>query len=177
MRIGLQKFKELVKKHGVGMVIGAVTFYGYRRQIINDRNNNALEKIAQERNNLDEEGKAAFEKRVADLIEDHKNKIAMINYQEAADAFHIEAELYNKNLTEFNKVEVSRKKQQLDESIEEIYKLNIFDSFYSMYTLYTEYLDNLTLDKIVCLFNIIIGSLALSSYLTVISILLSEKKE
>nr|QCI56436.1 hypothetical protein [Hypsizygus marmoreus] len=44
----------------------------------------------------------------------------------------------------------------------------------SLYNKYSEFLDSLTPDKIVCLFNIIIDGLILSSFLSVLSIMLSE---
>ena len=53
-------------------------------------------------------------------------------------------------------------------------KLDLSHIFTSLYNNYNEYLDNLTLDKIVCLFNIIIDGLILSSFLSVLSIMLSE---
>jgi len=40
--------KELVKKYGVGMVMGAITMDGYRRQVANDRTNNLWERIQAE---------------------------------------------------------------------------------------------------------------------------------
>jgi len=30
-------FKELVKKYGLGLILGAATMDGYRRQIVNER--------------------------------------------------------------------------------------------------------------------------------------------
>jgi hypothetical protein len=52
MRAAIAKLKQLVKKHGVGMVLGAATLDGYRRQYMNDKTNNELEQIEIERNKL-----------------------------------------------------------------------------------------------------------------------------
>jgi hypothetical protein len=58
--------------------------------------------------------------------------------------------------------------------LDEISKLDISDYFISVYNKYSEFLDSLSVDKIVCLFNIIIDGLILSSFLSVLSIMLSE---
>jgi hypothetical protein len=70
---------------------------------------------------------------------------------------------------------VNRAKIKLDESYDEVKKLksSLFEYFNSFYH-YTDYLDFLTPDKICCLFNIIVGGLTLSSFFTIISIMLSE---
>lgn len=56
----------------------------------------------------------------------------------------------------------------------EIKKLDISEILTSLYNKYGEFLDSLTPDKIVCLFNVIIDALVLSSFLSVLSIMLSE---
>jgi hypothetical protein len=45
-------FKDLVKKYGLGIILGAATLDGYRRQLINDRKNNILEEIQKQRDSL-----------------------------------------------------------------------------------------------------------------------------
>jgi hypothetical protein len=52
--------------------------------------------------------------------------------------------------------------------------INKMNFLTSLYNKYGEYLDSLTPDKIVCLFNIIVDTLVLSSFLSVLSIMLSE---
>lgn len=47
-------FKELVKKYGLGSVLAAATLDGYRRSVINDRNNNILNKISEQQASLQE---------------------------------------------------------------------------------------------------------------------------
>lgn len=41
-------FRDLIKKQGVGLVMSAVTLDGSRRQVINDRNNNLLDRMKEE---------------------------------------------------------------------------------------------------------------------------------
>jgi hypothetical protein len=48
--------------------------------------------------------------------------------------------------------------------------------FNFLYNKYNEFLDSLTPDKIVCMFNIIIDGLILSSFFSVLSLMLSENK-
>jgi hypothetical protein len=62
----------------------------------------------------------------------------------------------------------------LEASLEDIKKLDVRDILTSLYNKYGEFLDTLTPDKIVCLFNIIIDALVLSSFISVLSIMLSE---
>ena len=73
--------------------------------------------------------------------------------------------LFSENLWSFisdsndhNKYELDKAKQKLDESFENIRKLDISEIFSSLYNNYIEYLDSLTSDKIVCLFNIILDN-------------------
>ena len=53
-------------------------------------------------------------------------------------------------------------------------KLDVREIITSLYNRYVEFLDSLTPDKIVCLFNIIMDGLMLSSFTSVLSIMLSE---
>jgi len=72
---------------------------------------------------------------------------------------------------------MDRAKQKLDKSFDEVKELkqsSLFEYFNSLYNNYTEYLETLTPDKIVCVFNIIIGGLTLSSFVSILSIMLSE---
>jgi hypothetical protein len=55
-------FKDLVKKYGLGLILGAATMDGYRRQLVNDRKNNILDDIQKQRNSLSEDTKAAYDK-------------------------------------------------------------------------------------------------------------------
>lgn len=52
----------------------------------------------------------------------------------------------------------------------ELHFASFFEEFKSLYNNYTEYMDSLTPDKIVCIFNLIIGGLTLSSFFTILSI-------
>jgi len=61
-----------------------------------------------------------------------------------------------------------------DDEVKELKESSIFEYFNSLYNQYIEYLDTLTPDKIVCVFNIIIGGLTLSSFVSVLSIMLSD---
>ena len=65
-------------------------------------------------------------------------------------------------------------KKKLDKAYEEISKKNIGEFITDLYNKYNEYLDSLTPDKIVCLFNIILDGLIFSSFLSILSIMLSE---
>nr|YP_009653004.1 hypothetical protein [Laccaria amethystina]QCG70062.1 hypothetical protein [Laccaria amethystina] len=167
-------FKDLLTKHGAGMVLGAITLDGYRRQVLNDRNNNILDKIRKERSDFSEEQRQEYDKWID--MENKKNKTQSVfcEYSESADEHKKAVEKYNTNPNEYNKTELEKQTQKLDKSYEEIKKLDISETLSSLYNKYNEFLDSLTPDKIVCLFNIIIDGLILSSFISVLSIMLSE---
>ena len=167
-------FKDLVKKYGLGIILGAASLDGYRRQIINDRKNNILEEIQKQRNSLSEDRRVAYDKAIEEMANNTKNKAAICRYSEAADEHKKAVDNYNANPTDYNNNEMIRAIKKLDESFDEIKKLDISEILTSAYNKYGEFLDSLTPDKIVCLFNIIIDALVLSSFLSVLSIMLSD---
>jgi hypothetical protein len=159
-------FKNLVKKYGLSMILCAATLDGYISQIINERKNNILEGIQKEKNYLSEDRKVGVE----EISNNTKNKDAIGKYTEAADE-HKKA-VDNADPSDNN--EMIRSHKNLDDSFAEIKKLDMTEIFTSLYNKYGEYLDSLTPDKIVCLFNIIIEGLILSSFFSVLTIMLSE---
>lgn len=167
-------FKNLVNKYGLGIIIGAATLDGYRRQILNDRKNNILEEIQRQRNSFSEDIRVAYDKAIEESSNITKNKAAILRYKEAADEHKKAIDKYNANPSDYNNNEMIRANKNLEVSFDEIKKLDISEILTSLYNKYGEYLDSLTPDKIVCLFNIIIDSLVLSSFLSVLSIMLSE---
>ena len=167
-------FKDLLKKYGLGMILGAATIDGYRRQIINERKNYILDEIQKERNSLSENIKMEYDKIIEETFNNTKNKAAISRYNEAADEYQKASEKYNAQPTDYNNNELKSTLKKLDDSFDEIKKLDISDFLTSLYNKYSEFLDSLSADKIVCLFNIIIDGLMLSSFLTVFSIVLSE---
>src|SRR5947207_15831669 len=78
-------FKDLVKKYGLGMILGAATLDGYRRQIINERKNNILEEIQKERNSLSEDRKIEYDKLIDDMNKNTENTGVIARYKEAAN--------------------------------------------------------------------------------------------
>ena len=166
--------KDAIKKYGLGFILGAATLDGYRRQFVNDKNNNILEAIQAQRNSFSEDRRLAYDKAIDEMANNTKNKAAILRYNEAADEHKKTVDKYSDNPTEYNKDEMNRSIKKLDKSFDEIKNLDITEIFTSAYNKYGEFLDSLTPDKIVCLFNIIIDALVLSSFLSVLSIMLSE---
>jgi hypothetical protein len=100
-------FKDLVipipipNKYSLGIILGAATLDGYRRQLINDRKNNILEEIQKQRDALllplpvafakakeeqrSEDRKVAYDKAIEEMYNNTKNKAAILRYNEAAD--------------------------------------------------------------------------------------------
>ena len=158
----------------LGLILGAATMDGYRRQIVNDRKSNILDEIQKQRNSLSEDTKAAYDKIIEESFNNTKNKAAILRYNEAADEYKKAVDKYNANPSEYNNNEIINANKKLTLSFDEINKLDISEYLTSIYNKYGEFLDSLTPDKIVCLFNIIIDALVLSSFLSVLSIMLSE---
>jgi hypothetical protein len=167
-------FKDLVKKYGLGLILGAATLDGYRRQVINDRKNNILEVIEKERESNTEITKLEYDKAIEEKFKNTQNKAAISRYQEAADEHQKAVDKYKADPSEYNNNEQNKAHKKLNESYDELTKLDISDYFITLYNKYSEFLDSLSADKIVCLFNIIFDGLILSSFVSVLSILLSE---
>ena len=83
-------FKDFVKKYGLGMILGAVTLDGDRRQVIND-NNNILEVINKERNSLSELNKKLLDIMIEEESIKTKSKAIF------ADKYKADPTDYNKN--------------------------------------------------------------------------------
>jgi len=174
-------FTELFKKHGYGLVMSAIALDGYRRTVKNDNMSKKLETIRAEAAARTEAAniaeRAEYYKNLAASQEKTKTCAVRGRHKEAADDYPSSVEAYTKSPSEYRKNEVDRAKQKLDKSYDEIKELtesSIYEYFNLLYNNYTEYLDSLTPDKIVCVFNIIIGSLTLSSFVSILSIMLSE---
>ena len=82
-----------------------------------------------------------------------------------------EKEKYYKN--EFENFK-SKEDKEIDELYNKIKYSDISEYLTNFINKYYEFLATLTLDQIVCVFNIIIGGLLLSTYTTGLSILLSD---
>jgi predicted PurR-regulated permease PerM len=170
----MKLFTDLVKRYGIGIVLGAATLDGYRRQLMNERANNILEVIQKERNSLSEERQKVYDTVIENVSKETRNKAVIGRYKEVADELQKSIDKYEENPTDYNKNEKNRLIKKLDDSYNEIQKLDISEIFISLYNKYIEYLLSLSSDKIVCLFNIIIDGLLLSSFISVLSLMLSE---
>ena len=169
-----QKFWELVKKHGMGIVIGSATLDGYRRQYVNDNNNNILEKIKEQRHKLKEDEQREYDRLIEEQANKIKNKETIGKYQDAADEHEKAVDKYQIDPSESNKNNRDKSLEKMNEAFDEIKKLDISEYIVQIYNYYSDYLDSLNPDKIVCLFNIIADGLMLSSFVTVLNIMLSE---
>jgi hypothetical protein len=167
-------FKDLVKKYGIGIILGSATLNSYRRQVTNDRRNNILEEVKKDRNALTEDRNALIDQAVEDSMSKAKNQATFSRYNESADEPKKSVDKYEKDPSEYNLNEMKKANKKLDEAFDDIKKLDISEIFTSLYNKYEEYLNSLTPDKIACLFNIIIDGLLLSSFFSVLSIMLSD---
>ncbi len=170
----MKLFTELVKNYGIGTVLGAATLDGYRRNIINDRNNNVLNTIRKQQEALDETQRKAYEAKIEEQINEAKNKAILDRYNNSADEYQKASDDLKNNNNSINQTRLEEAKKKLDKAYDEISKKNIGEWITDLYNKYNIYLDSLTPDKIVCLFNMILNGLIFTSFLSVLSIMLSE---
>jgi len=158
----------------MGIVIGSATLDGYRRQYVNDNNNNILEKIKEQRHKLKEDEQREYDRLIEEQANKIKNKETIGKYQDAADEHEKAVDKYQIDPSESNKNNRDKSLEKMNEAFDEIKKLDISEYIVQIYNYYSDYLDSLNPDKIVCLFNIIADGLMLSSFVTVLNIMLSE---
>ena len=79
-----------------------------------------------------------------------------------------------KDPSEYNKKEMEKAQTRLEDEISEMKKSDISEVLAFAYENYVEFVSNLTPDKLVCLFNMIVNGLLLTSFTTVLSIMLSD---
>jgi len=158
----------------MGIVIGSATLDGYRRQYVNDNNNNILEKIKEQRHKLKEDEQREYDRLIEEQANKNKNKETIGKYQDAADEHAKAVDKYQIDPSESNKNNRDKSLEKMNEAFDEIKKLDISEYIVQIYNYYSDYLDSLNPDKIVCLFNIIADGLMLSSFVTVLNIMLSE---
>jgi len=137
---------------------------GYRRQYINDRNNNILERIQNERKALEEVERKECDRIIEEQMNNVKNKATIGRCQEAADDLKKNVDRYNDDPSEYNKNQMDKSLQKVHEALDEITKMGFSEYLVTLYNNYNDYLDTLNPDKIVCLFNIIVDGLILSSF-------------
>ena len=165
---------QYIKKYGFGGILACATLDGYRRTVINDRNNKILDEIEESKKNLNSQEKEMIDKQIQDALQKEETKLVIDDCKESADNVKKAAERYSLDNTLYNKNELDKATKKMDEAFARVRKLDISEIFSSLYNNYIEYLDSLTPDKIVCLFNLIINGLIFSSFFSILSIMLSE---
>ncbi len=154
-------FGKLLKKHGLGVFMMSISLDAYRRQLADDSKIKVIRTYEAEKEALlaaaSEQEKQLFEQEMLLASKNVKLDVVGNSYQEAATNY-------------------SKAVKELDEALDEMSKSkqDISDMFMNMYNNYVGFLDGLTPDKIVCFFNIIAYGLILSSFFTVISVMLSD---
>lgn len=167
-----QRFWELAKKYGIGILLGSATFISYRKQYVND--NYILDKLHKKITKLKEAEKKEYDRLIEEQANNFINKADIERYKEAAEEYKRAINKYNQDPSDFNQSQKDKSFEKLNEAFDEIKKLDISEYLVTLYNNYSDYLDSLNPDKIVCLFNIIVDGLILSSFVTVLNIMLSE---
>ena len=170
----MKQFLEIFSKYGVGAVLGAVTLDGYRRQLLSDETNKKLDEINKLKDGLEADQKKLFDEQIAVKMKEINTQIKLTNIKETQKEYEDKTRKYADVKSEYNKRELDQSKAKFQNALDDFAKNDLSDVISKMLDKYYEYLSTLTPDKIVALFNIIMGSLTLSSVFMVMSIMLSE---
>lgn len=174
--------KHIIKKHGYGMIAAAIATDSYRRTVMNDDTNKKLDLIQKEMKLFEEQTKLAKDDAELKLLNEVHEKARDL----AVRSRHMDAVEEHKAALEalsadpnsvYNKAELERTRAKLVKAYEECTELtqsNFFDYIESFYNIYVEFIDSLNGDKIICVVNIIMGSMTLTSFITILSTLLSD---
>ncbi len=107
----MKLFTELDKKYGIGTVLGAATLDGYRRNIINDRNNNVLNTIRKQQEALDETQRKAYEAKIEEQTNEAKNKAILDRYKNSADEYQKASDDLKNNNNSINQTRLEEAKR------------------------------------------------------------------
>jgi hypothetical protein len=171
----MANFTNLIKKYGFGTILAVATLDGYRRTINNDILNKAKEEINKEKAILTELQTEMLETDIDLKIKETNLDIKVSTSKDAVSEYEQSIKKIDNNHNEYNKLMTDADKTKLDKAIDDLVKSDLFEIFKNIYDKYLEFLSNLSADKIVAMFNIIMNGLILSSFFTVLSILLSEQ--
>jgi hypothetical protein len=171
----MANFTNLIKKYGFGTILAVATLDGYRRTINNDILNKAKEEINKEKATLTELQKEILEKDIDLKAKETNLDIKVSTLKDAVSEYEQSIKKRDDNPNEYNKLMADADKTKLDKAINDLVKSDLFEIFKNIYDRYLEFLSTLSADKIVAMFNIIMNGLILSSFFTVLSILLSEQ--
>ncbi len=170
--------RQTIGKYGWGPILVAISVDGYRRQVINDSNNNVLEDIRKQKVAFSEAEKVALASKVKESMGKAEHQAVISRHAEAADTHMKAVEAYSAEPSVYNTEELKKAQTKVQSAWEEVKKISESDIsgfFTFLYNSYTEYILTLTSDKIVCLSNIILEWFLLTSFLTILSIMLSEQ--
>lgn len=170
----MKQFLEIFSKYGVGAVLGAVTLDGYRRQLLSDETNKKLDEINKLKDGLETDQKKLFDEQITMKMKEISTQIKLTNIKETQKEYEDKTKKYADVKSEYNKRELDQSKAKFQNALDDFAKNDLSDVISKMLDKYYEYLSTLTPDKIVALFNIIMGSLTLSSVFMIMSIMLSE---
>jgi hypothetical protein len=168
-------FGDLVKKYGFGTILAVATLDGYRRSLQSDISREAQEAYKNKLLELSEKDKSLSVGELVFEIKKAKLEVKVDNLKQAANEYEKYGDAFDKNPSNYNKEMVKESRKKLDEALDNVKNSSFFEYFNTIYENYLNYLSSLTPDKIVAVFNIIMNGLILSSFFTILSILLSEQ--
>ena len=153
---------------------------GYRRTLLNDLDKKVkikeMEAIQSSWDKLNQQEQLIIQKQMELETDRIKNSSILSEHNDTLKSVNHNLDRYKENPSEYNKSELNKSIEKLDECINKLNNMTKESITFigEFYDKYLEFLSELGPDKIVCVFNIVTGSITLSSFLTVLSIMLSE---
>ena len=130
---------QYIKKYGFGGILACATLDGYRRTVINDRNNKILDEIEESKKNLNSQEKEMIDKQIQDALQKEETKLVIDDCKESADNVKKAAERYSLDNTLYNKNELDKATKKMDEAFARVRKLDISEIFSSLYNKLIKY--------------------------------------
>jgi hypothetical protein len=170
----MKKIRDLIIAQGIGSVGLYLSYKGYKLSKEQADINEIIKQARAEQATAGEDRLKAFDATM-EAIKVNENNVAKAGrFNEAAQEHQDALKKYNANPTDINKQQLLITQEKIKKAFDEISTKNIGSFLTDLYNNYERYLETLSPDKIVSIFNIILNGMLLTSFFSVLSILLSD---
>jgi hypothetical protein len=170
----MKKIKDLIIAQGIGSVGLYLTYKGYKLSKEQANINEIIKQARVEQAMAGEDKLKAFDAKM-EAIKANENNVAKAGRFNKAPQEHQDAlDKYKANMTDINKQLLLTTQEKLKKAFDDISTKNIGSFLTDLYNNFERYLETLSPDKIVSIFNIILNGMLLTSFISVLSILLSD---
>jgi hypothetical protein len=167
--------KDLIIKNGIGIVGLVGTGWGLKIALDKRKKADLLSKVQNVKVELGKTREQMPDDQLEIIKQNTKDQIKALNLKEAAEEQKAALDYYNANSSNSianDKLILANEK--LSKAVDEILNKDIGSFITDLFNKYQEYLLTLTPDKILAIYNIILNGMLFSSFISVLSIMLSE---